>query len=130
MNRPIHFEIHSTDPEIAGAFFAKVFGWKLHKWEGPMEYWLVCTSPDGKQGGESREHAGIDGGMMRSRDGQPRTVNTVEVKNVDEHMKKVEAAGGRVVVPKMGIQGVGYVAYCTDPTGALFGVMHADPNAK
>ncbi len=130
MNRPTHFEIHSSDPDKTAAFFQGIFGWKSQKWEGPMEYWVVSTSPDGKQGSESREHQGIDGGIMRSRDGQPRTVNTVEVRSVDEHMKKVESAGGRVVVPKMSIQGVGYVAYCTDPTGALFGIMHTDPNAK
>lgn len=130
MNRPIHFEIHSSEPEKTNAFFEKVFGWKAHQWEGPMEYWLVGTSPDGKMGCESSEHKGIDGGIMRSRDGQPRTVNTIEVQNVDAHMKKVESAGGRVVVPRMGIQGVGYVAYCTDPTGALFGIMHYDPSAK
>jgi predicted enzyme related to lactoylglutathione lyase len=30
----------------------------------------------------------------------------------------------------MAIPGVGYLAYCTDPAGALIGFMHSDPNAK
>lgn len=120
MPRPIHFEIHSPDAAKAVAFYERVFDWKFNKWEGPMEYYLASTGTG----------PGIDGGLMPSRDGQPRVVNTVEVADVDEHVKKINAAGGQVVVPKMAIQGVGYVAYCTDPTGVLFGVMHNDPNAK
>lgn len=67
---------------------------------------------------------------MPSRDGQPRTVNTIQVNNVDDAVKKVLANGGKNVVPKMPIAGVGYLAYCTDPGGNIFGVMHSDENAK
>lgn len=120
MNRPVHFEIHSADPAKAVAFYEKVFGWKAHKWEGPMEYWLLGTG----------EGKGIDGGLMKSRDGNPRTVNTIEVQNVDEAAAKVTANGGTIVVPKMAIPGVGWLAYFTDPTGNITGIMHADTNAK
>lgn len=128
MNRPVHFEIHSSDPEKVGAFYSKVFGWTFHKWDGPQDYWLVGTSPD-RAMGPSAAHHGIDGGIMRSRDGQARTVNTVEVANVDEACKAVLAAGGQVVVPKMAIPGVGWLAYGTDPTGNIFGMMHTDTYA-
>jgi uncharacterized protein len=120
MNRPTHFEFHSPDPDAARAFFERVLGWKFSKWDGPQEYWLVDTG----------EGPGINGGMMRSRDGQPRTVNTVRVANVDEMAAKVVAAGGKVVVPKMAIPGVGWLAFCTEPTGNLFGFMHEDAGAK
>lgn len=130
MNRPIHFELHSTDPERDSKFYQSIFGWKFHKWEGHMEYWLVSTSPDGKMGCESTEHKGIDGGLMRSRDGAPRTVNTVEVANVDEMAAKVAKAGGTIVVPRMAIPGVGWLVYFTDPTGNIMGIMAHDPNAK
>jgi predicted enzyme related to lactoylglutathione lyase len=122
MNRPIHFELHSNDPERTQQFFADVFDWRFNKWEGPLEYWLVTTG-DGK-------NAGIDGGLLRSMDGQPRTVNTLKVEDVDACCSQVLAAGGQVVVPKMAIPGVGWLAYCTEPAGNLFGVMHDDPAAK
>lgn len=121
MNRPIHFEIHVPDPAKARAFYESVFGWRFQKWDGPEEYWVVTTGPDAP---------GIDGGLIRSRDGQPRTVNTVQVASVDEYAQKVVAHGGQIVVPKMAIPGVGWLAYCTDPGGAIFGIMHDDPNAK
>jgi uncharacterized protein len=122
MNRVVHFEIHSSDVERSQAFFEKAFGWKFTKWNGPAEYWLVDTGDASKPG--------INGGFMRSRDDQPRTVNTVQVDSVDETAKKVAASGGTVVVPKMPIPGVGWLAYATDPTGNLIGFMQADSNAK
>ena len=41
---------------------------------------------------------GINGGLLRSRDGQARVVNTIQVPSVDETMEKVLANGGQVVV--------------------------------
>jgi predicted enzyme related to lactoylglutathione lyase len=120
MPRPIHFEIHAPDPSTTIPFYEQVFGWTINKWEGPIEYWLVQTG-DGP---------GIDGGIMQSRDGQPRTVNTIEVEDVDAYTKKIVDAGGTIVVEKFPIPGVGYVAYATDPGGAIFGVMQADQQAR
>jgi len=120
MHRPVHFEIQVPDPARSRAFFESVFGWKFQRFPGPMEYWLAST-------GEGAE--GINGGLMQSPDGQTRTVNTLKVPSVDEFTQKVTAAGGTVCVPKFAIPGVGYVAYCLDPCGALFGVYHDDTSA-
>lgn len=120
-NRVVHFEIHCPDTGAAVKFYETVFGWKINKWDGPEEYWLAGTGS-----GER----GIDGGLLKSRDGQPRTVNTIQVESVDAMVKKIESSGGKNVVPKMPIPGVGWLAYCTDPGGNLFGVMTPDPSAK
>ena len=45
-------------------------------------------------------------------------------------MKAAVAADGKNVVPKMAIPGVGWLAYCTDPGGNIYGMMHDDKNAK
>src|SRR5439155_2181220 len=55
MSRVIHFEIPASDPERASAFYQKVFGWKIEKWPGPMEYWLVTTSR-GNAGDQRRSY--------------------------------------------------------------------------
>jgi uncharacterized protein len=121
-NRIVHFEIHCPNIEQGVKFYQDVFGWKTQTWPGPEVYHLATTGTDSERG--------INGGLMPSRDGQPRTVNTIQVDNVDDAVKKVTAAGGKNVVPKMPIPGVGYLAYCTDPGGNIFGVMHPDENAK
>lgn len=121
MNRPIHFEFNSPNPETSKAFFETVFNWSMNAWQGPEEYWLVETGKEGP---------GINGGIMRSRDGQQRTVVTMNVESVDDTAKAVQDAGGQVVVPKMAIPGVGWLIYCTDPAGVLFGAMENDEKAK
>lgn len=122
MNPVIHFELHSPNLEKSREFFRTVMGWELTQWPGPQEYWLTKTHLQGSPG--------IDGGMMPSRDADSRTVNTIQVSNVDECIAKITAAGGEIVVPKMPIPGVGYLAYGKDPAGILFGIMHPDPAAK
>jgi predicted enzyme related to lactoylglutathione lyase len=121
MPRPIHFEVPADRPERAIAFYEQVFGWQFHKWDGPMPYWLVKTGSDGP---------GIDGGLHpRAHPGQG-TVNTIDVASCDEYARKVESAGGKVAVPKMAIPRIGWLAYCTDPEGNMFGIMQSDPQAR
>lgn len=117
-----HFEINADDPERAAQFYREVFGWQIKKWEGPIDYWLVTTGPDDKPG--------INGGLMKRESPQETTVNSIEVPSVDELTKKIVEKGGKVVVPKMAIPGVGYMAYCQDTEGNTFGIMEPDETAQ
>ena len=38
--------------------------------------------------------------------------------------------GGSMAVPKMAVPGVGWLAYCKDTEGHIFGMMQNDPAAK
>ena len=123
MPRPVHFEISADDPEKAAEFYEKVLGWKVQKWDGAMDYWLLSTGEEGE--------AGIDGGLMKRDEQTPSgTVNTVEVPDLDEYMEKATSAGGKVVAPRITVPGVGYMAYVMDPEGNVFGLMESDENAK
>jgi uncharacterized protein len=121
MSRVIHFEIPASDPERAAAFYKKAFGWKIEKWPGPMEYWMVNTGADGEPG--------INGGLMKNTQVKT-TTNTIGVASVDDAVKTVQGAGGKLIMPKTPIPTVGYFAYLEDTEGNLFGVMQPDPNAK
>jgi len=41
----VHFEIPARDVEKLKKFYSKLFGWKIEKVPGPMEYWTVMTVP-------------------------------------------------------------------------------------
>ena len=43
MPRIVHFEILARDPDSLANFYPNVFGWKIKKWEAPVDYWLVST---------------------------------------------------------------------------------------
>jgi len=127
MPRVIHFEIHAGDPDRAVKFYESLLGWTFQKWEGPMDYWLVNTGPDSQPG--------INGGLLRRQgelDGQAviAYVCTVDVENVDASITKAQSLGAQVVVPKMPIPGMGWLVYCKDTEGNIFGMMQADPEAK
>lgn len=121
MPRPTHFEIPVENPDRAIDFYSNLFGWKFTKWDGPVDYWLIST-------GDPKE-PGIDGGLLRRRDPAQPCVNTINVPNLDATLAAVEKSGGKCVVPKMPVPGVGWLAYCKDIDGNMFGVMQPDPSA-
>jgi predicted enzyme related to lactoylglutathione lyase len=118
--RVIHFEILGDDPERAVKFYRKAFGWKIKKWEGPVDYWLVTTGEDNQPG--------INGAIME-REGKGSVYNTIDVPSVDEFIKNIVEADGKVITEKRAVPGVGYMAYCADTEGNVFGIMQEDPSA-
>jgi predicted enzyme related to lactoylglutathione lyase len=121
MGRVIHFELNADDPERAAQFYRRVFGWTIDKWDGPEDYWLVTTGPESEPG---------IGGAITSRMGPGiTTVNTVDVDDLDAALERAGAAGGTVVLPKMIVPGVGFLAYIKDTEGNIVGLMQADPAA-
>jgi predicted enzyme related to lactoylglutathione lyase len=67
---------------------------------------------------------------MKREPGMPGAINTMGVESLDAVTKKVQEKGGKVVVPKMAVPGVGWLAYCVDPEGNTFGLMQADETAR
>jgi len=122
MPRVVHFEISVDDPERAIRFYSDVFGWKIKKWEGPMDYWLITTGAE--------EEPGIDGALMRRQEPSASTSNTIGVPSVGKFSAKITQAGGKVIVSKQTIPGVGYSATCQDTERNTFGLIEDDPSAK
>jgi predicted enzyme related to lactoylglutathione lyase len=121
MPRVTHFELPADEPARAVAFYERVFGWSFKRWDGPMDYWMVTTGPG--------EQPGIDGGLMkRQKPGAP-PVNVIDVTSLDETVAAIGRAGGRIVVPKMPVPGVGWVAYFLDTEQNMVGLMQPDPAA-
>src|SRR4051794_14052397 len=88
MPRPVHFEIHATDPERAITFYRTVFDWSFERW-GTNPYWLISTG-DGP---------GIDGGLVPRQGPAPgdnAPVNafptTIEVPDLDSVTRHVQQA--------------------------------------
>jgi predicted enzyme related to lactoylglutathione lyase len=127
MARPVHFEIHASDPGRAIAFYERTFAWSFQRW-GEQEYWLITTG--------SADEPGIDGGLI-TRQGEPphfgapvnSFVATIQVDDLDATTKLATEAGGDIRVPRMAVPGVGWLAYLADTEGNLVGVMQPDESA-
>lgn len=128
MPRVIHFEIHADEPQRAIRFYNSVFGWEFLKFPNAItDYWVVKTG-DASQ-------PGIDGGLLQ-RDihfegvGTTAFVCTIAVADLDVYLMKVNTSGGQLARERMAVSGVGWLAYCKDTEGNLFGMMQADAAAK
>ncbi|MFV1971119.1 MAG: VOC family protein, partial [Acidimicrobiia bacterium] len=75
------------------------------------------------------EEPGIDTGFTTSQDGQPLTVATITVDDLEGYMSKVIFAGGEIVVPRFAIPGIGYGCYFTDTSGMIVGLHQPNTEA-
>ena len=126
MSRVVHFEIHAERPERAIAFYTRLFGWQFTKWAGPTDYWLIKTGESGTpgiDGGLMPRHGVIDGTAVIA------YLCTVDVADLDASLATALASGGTLALPKMAILSVGWMVYCKDTEGNIFGMLQADPNA-
>jgi predicted enzyme related to lactoylglutathione lyase len=122
MPKIVHFEINSDDPERAKSFYVNAFGWKIEKWEGPIEYWLIETGDEDEEG--------INGGLMKREEPEDQIFNYIQVSNVDETKNKIEKSGGTIVSPRTTVPGVGHFYMFKDTEGNKLGIMEEDENAK
>ena len=106
-----YVEFNSGDAEASAKFYRDVFEWDPQPF-GADDY-LMASHGD---------EPGIDTGLTSSEDGQPLTVATITVDDLEGYMGRVIFAGGEIVVPKFTIPGVGRVCYFTDTTGMIVGL--------
>jgi predicted enzyme related to lactoylglutathione lyase len=120
-NALAHFAINADDIERARAFYEKVFGWKFQSW-GPPGFFLI-------------EGAGVRAALQGRRElvAGARTVGfecTIGVTSIDATEKAVLAAGGKIIMQRSVIVGVGTLMFFTDPEGNAFGAMQYDDKAE
>ncbi len=122
MNKVVHFEIPTEDRERAKKFYAAVFDWQLR--DMPFQedvYTFAITSPVDDQFMHV-EKGGINGGLFKKEGPMQNPVITIEVPSIDEHIPKIEAAGGKLLVPKGEVPDMGYYAYFRDSESNVMGL--------
>ena len=117
----VHFEIPADDVEKLRKFYSLLFGWKIELMPGQVEYYGIYTVPVDEKGMPLRP--GVNGGLMKKQNPEQKAVNYIQVESVDEYMKKIESLGGRIVVPKMEVPGIGWWALALDPEGNQFAIL-------
>ena len=120
MNKVTHFEIPFDDQARAEKFYSDVFGWQINKFEG-MDYWLVTTVPC-DESMMPKEAGAINGGLTKRDETSKNPVIVVDVPNMEEHLKKIESAGGKIVMPTVPVGDFGLYSRVADPEGNIIGV--------
>ena len=121
MNKVVHFEIPFENKQRAMNFYSQAFGWQLQDMP-EMNYVMantVATGPDYRP----TEPGAINGGLFQRPKEAPAPVIYIGVASVDDAIKKVQSAGGKVVTPKTPIPGMGAYGRIADPEGNVIGLF-------
>src|SRR3982751_956468 len=114
MGQPVvHWEFWSENPARIAEFYSDVFGWNTRPLPG-MDYRLVET------GGA----AGINGGIMKPQSGPwpGKLTFYIDVDDIDAYNARIRAAGGKILVEKTTVPGVGELSLFEDPDGRALGI--------
>jgi predicted enzyme related to lactoylglutathione lyase len=119
MSKIVHFEIPADDPPRAKKFYEELFGWEFKHFP-EMDYYGIMIGPEGET---------LNGGMMKRQAPEQTPVNYIDVESVDASAEKVNDLGGRVVMEKTPVKGMGWFAICLDSENNPFGLWEKDENA-
>lgn len=117
----VHFEIPADDMNRAKNFYSSVFDWQMEDYP-EMKYIGARTVEMDMEKHMPKEPGAINGGIMERSPEVSAPVIAMNVPSVDESIKKVEAAGGKVVKAKTDIGGMGFYAYVKDTEGNVIGL--------
>lgn len=115
------YELMTTDPTAATAFYTALLGWKAEKFpDSSMDYTIVSSAS-----------GGLGGIMTHSPEAQamgapPAWMGVVCVDDAAASAARCKELGGQIFVPPFPIPNVGTYGVFADPTGAVFGVLQPD----
>jgi hypothetical protein len=123
MNKLAHFAINADDVARARRFYEAVFGWKTAAW-GPPGFYQIEPASSGVRGAIQSRREIVPGARPNGFE------CTIAVPSIDDAERAVLAAGGKVVMQRSVIVGVGTLMFFEDTEGNVFGAMQYDATAE
>lgn len=121
-NALAHFSINADNVDRARAFYEGVFGWTFAAWGPPGFYQIQgCGSVMGALQGRRELKPGVATTGFEC---------TIGVSSIDAVEQAVKAGGGKVLLERSVIVGVGTLMFFEDPEGNVFGAMQYDPRVE
>ena len=129
MNSVVHFEMPAKDTKRMSDFYSNTFGWQTQQLGAEMGNYVLASTTETDQQGRPKTPGAINGGFYQRTDDPishaPSVV--IAVDNLQDHMKKVTAAGGKIIGEPMPIPGVGDWVSFFDTEGNRVSMLQ--PNA-
>jgi predicted enzyme related to lactoylglutathione lyase len=113
MNPVVHFELPYENADRAAAFYRAAFGWQSQQLDAAMGNYVVVTTATADAKADAPRGA-INGGLYQKKADFPAQYPSVVigVDDLEQSMRAVRAAGGKVLGEPMDIPGIGrYVSF-------------------
>jgi predicted enzyme related to lactoylglutathione lyase len=128
MDPVVHFEMPAEDRKRMAQFYTKAFGWQTQIMGPEMNDYVVVTTTESDDNGPKKPGA-INGGFFPKKKEMPAQFPSVviSVDDIKASMKKVTAAGGKVLGEPMEIPGVGTYVSFMDTEGNRVSILQPLP---
>ncbi len=108
----VHMEISANQPDVSSKFYSQLFGWKIDV-DPRFNYYQFSDT-------------GVNGAFVQT-DGQTyqpgQIIPYIGTDDIDATLKQVESLGGKTLLGKTEIPGVGWFAFFADPAGNRIGLF-------
>ena len=128
MNPVVHFEMPYENRERMAKFYGSAFGWHTQMLGNDMGNYVVATTTETDESGPKMPGR-INGGFFAKKADWPAQYPSivVAVDDIDESIRKVREAGGRVLGEPVEIPGVGRYVSFTDTEGNRVSMLRPIP---
>jgi predicted enzyme related to lactoylglutathione lyase len=135
MDPVVHFEMPSKDKKRTAEFYSSVFGWKMNQLGAEMGDYLLAQTTETDENNMVKTPGAINGGFFEHQEKEGFNIPhlVISVDNLEESMKKVEDAGGKILGGVKGpgtiddIPGVGRYVSFDDSEGNHLGLLQPPP---
>ena len=120
MDKVVHFEIPYSNVERVKKFYGEIFGWQLD--DVPNTRYIMAKTTEVGDDLTPIEPGGINGGLMKKEMNAESTIVVISVSDIGEYIKRIEEAGGQVVMAEVPYGNMGLYARIRDPEGNIIGL--------
>ena len=114
-----HFAINADDVPRVKRFYEGVFGWTFNPW-GPPGFYQTRDAGDGLLGALQGRRDLAPGLKLNALE------NSFGVEDLAATIAAIEAGGGKILMPRVRIEGVGDLVFFQDTEGNVLGAMQYD----
>lgn len=117
-NPVVHWELWSADPAKLSKFYEAAFDWRIQVYP-ELNYHMADTEGPA-------DNKGINGGLFKP-EGGPKdwpgnTALYIQVPDLAAALERVVAAGGKVILDRKEVPGMGAFSLFADPEGRVLGL--------
>lgn len=131
-SRPVvHFEMPAKDKARVSKFYTEVFGWEMTQLGPEMGSYILAGTTEVDENNMAKNPGAINGGFFEYQDKEGFNIPhlVISVDNLEESMKMVEDAGGKIIGGAKGpgtiddIPGIGRYISFEDSEGNRVGML-------